>query len=217
MSISEQARRRLIGHSLTGDHVSRERPRCPAEAQECHGRRQALPYPSNRLINRFEHSVVDRRPQFLQCRRIIQRIEPRSFAFDKAHALTKRMWHDQNIGKQDRSVEPEATDRLQGYLGRSFCIEAEVEKACGLLAQSPVFGKISPGLPHQPKRRDRFTLPCKHAEQWFTHNRSRHAVILNQIIFRESCCSTWTVDWTHTIKRTCHPHLAHIFSLPAGR
>jgi beta-hydroxylase len=28
------------------------------------------------------------------------------------------MRHDQNIGKQDRSVEPEATDRLQGNLGR---------------------------------------------------------------------------------------------------
>jgi hypothetical protein len=74
------------------------------------------------------------------------------------------MRHDQNIGKQDRSVEPEATDRLQGNLDRSFGIEAEVEKACGLLAQSPVFRKISPGLPHQPKRRVGLTFSCKHAE-----------------------------------------------------
>jgi hypothetical protein len=126
--------------------------------------------------------VVNGRPQRLQCRRIIQRIEPRSFAFDKTHALTQRMRHDQNIGKQDRSVKPETTDRLQGNLGRSFGIEAEIEKTCGLLAQSPVFGKISPGLPHQPKRRNRLTLSCKNAEQWFAHNRSRHALTLNQII-----------------------------------
>jgi hypothetical protein len=33
-----------------------------------------------------------------------------SFAFDKGHTLTKRMRHDQDIGKQDRGVETEATD-----------------------------------------------------------------------------------------------------------
>jgi hypothetical protein len=60
--------------------------------------------------------------------------------------------HDQNIGKQDRSVETKATDRLQCDLCRPLCIKAEIEKACGLLAQSPVFGKVPPGLPHQPKR-----------------------------------------------------------------
>ena len=29
----------------------------------------------------------------------------------------------------------------------------------------PVFGEISPGLPHQPKRWNRLTLTCKHADQ----------------------------------------------------
>ena len=49
--------------------------------------------------------------QHLQCRRIIQRIEPWSFAFDKAHALAKRMRHDQDIRKQDCGIKPEATNR----------------------------------------------------------------------------------------------------------
>jgi hypothetical protein len=77
-----------------------------------------------------------------------------SFAFDNGHTLTKRMRHEQDIGKQDRGVETEATDRLQRDLSRPFGVEAEIEKACGLLAQSPVFGKVPPGLPHQPKRRN---------------------------------------------------------------
>jgi hypothetical protein len=54
--------------------------------------------------------------------RILQRVEPRSFAFDKGYALPERMRHDQNIGKQDRGVETEAADRLQRNLGRPFGI-----------------------------------------------------------------------------------------------
>jgi uroporphyrinogen decarboxylase len=44
---------------------------------------------------------------------------------------------------------------LQRDLRRPF---GEIEKASSLLAQSPVFGKVSPGLPHQPKRRNGLTL-----------------------------------------------------------
>ena len=84
--------------------------------------------------------MIDRCPQCLQGCWILQRIKPRSFAFDKAHTLTKRMRHDQDIGKQDRGIETEATNRLQRDLRRPFGVEAEIEKACGLLAQSPVFG-----------------------------------------------------------------------------
>src|SRR5262249_60531232 len=140
------------------------------------------------------------------------RMQTASVAFGNAHALAKRMRHDQKIGKQDRSGEPEATNGLQDYLGRSFGVKAEVEKACGLLAQSPICGKISSGLPHQPNRRNGLTLSRKHAEQRFAHNRYRHALTRNQIILRESCCSAWTVDWTDTIERTCHPRSTHILS-----
>jgi hypothetical protein len=64
-----------------------------------------LPHPRDRLIDRFKRCMIDRCPQCLQCRRILQRVKPRSFAFDKAHTLTKRMRHDQDIGKQDRVCE----------------------------------------------------------------------------------------------------------------
>jgi hypothetical protein len=37
------------------------------------------------------------------------------------------------MGKQDRSVETEATDRLQRDLRRPFGVEAEIEKPCGLV------------------------------------------------------------------------------------
>ena len=44
--------------------------------------------------------------------------DPRSFTFDKVHALAKRMRHHQNIGKQDCRVEPEATNRLLTKVAR---------------------------------------------------------------------------------------------------
>ena len=46
-----------------------------------------------------------------------------------------------STGKQDRSIETEATDRLQRDLSRSLGIEAEVEKACGLRAQTRYSGR----------------------------------------------------------------------------
>jgi hypothetical protein len=52
--------------------------------------------------------------------------------------------HDQNIGKQNRSIETGAADRLQCDLRRFFGIETEIEKAC-LLPQGPVL-KVSAGL-----------------------------------------------------------------------
>jgi hypothetical protein len=44
-------------------------------------RRQFLAYPRNRLIDRFKRGMINHRPQRLKYRRILQRIEPRSFAF----------------------------------------------------------------------------------------------------------------------------------------
>ena len=51
MSVGKQSCRQLIGRSLSGDHVGRERPRRAAEAKECRGRRQILPHPRDRLID----------------------------------------------------------------------------------------------------------------------------------------------------------------------
>jgi hypothetical protein len=73
MSVGEQSCRQLVGRSLSGDHVGRKRPRRAAEAKECHGRRQILPYPRDRLIDRFKRRMIDYCPQCLQGRRILQR------------------------------------------------------------------------------------------------------------------------------------------------
>ena len=67
--------------------------------------------------------MVDFGSERQKCRRILQRIEPWSLAFDKGHALAERMRHDQDIGKQDRSIETEAADRLQCDLRRPFGVE----------------------------------------------------------------------------------------------
>ena len=41
--------------------------------------------PNQSTATRFKRCMIDRCPQCLQCRRILQRVKPRSFAFDKAH------------------------------------------------------------------------------------------------------------------------------------
>jgi peptidoglycan/LPS O-acetylase OafA/YrhL len=62
--------------------------------------------------------------------------------------------HHQDIRKQDRRIETETANRLQRNFRRAFGIKTQVEKTCGLLAQSPVLGEISAGLPHQPEWRN---------------------------------------------------------------
>ena len=129
-----------------------------------------------------------------------------SNAADACERLSK---NDQDVRKQDRRIEAKAANRLQRNLRRSFGIEAEIEKARRLLAQCPVFGKIPTGLPHQPERGNGLAFARQYAKQWFVHARRRHVLILNQNNLRESCCSTWTVDWTHTIECTCDPRFTH--------
>jgi hypothetical protein len=102
--------------------------------------------------------VIDLRPQSFDRRRLLQRVQLRSFASLKHHMLTEGMRYHQNIGKQDCRVETEAADRLQCHLGRKLRIETQIEKAFRLLANSPIFRKIAPGLPHQPNRRHGIAL-----------------------------------------------------------
>jgi hypothetical protein len=48
--------------SLSGDHVGRKRPRPATKTEECHRRRQILPHPRNRLVDRFKRQLTRRQP-----------------------------------------------------------------------------------------------------------------------------------------------------------
>src|SRR5260370_37814754 len=79
-------------------------------------------------------------------------IELRSLVQGKVYRLSKRMWDDQDVRKQNCGIETKSTDRLKRRLGCKFGREAEFKKVTGFLTQYSIFRQIAAGLPHQPDR-----------------------------------------------------------------
>src|SRR3546814_9357226 len=73
----------------------------------------------------------------------LERSEARACAFLEPDLLAKSVWHHQDVGKQDRGVEAEAPDRLQGNLHGEIRREAEVQEPAGLRPQLPVLRQVS--------------------------------------------------------------------------
>ncbi len=194
MPISEQPRRRLIHRAAAGDHIGCHRPRRSAEAQQRDGSRQFCFDAFNRLVDRRKFAVIDLSPQSFERCGIFQRIESRSFASLERHMLTESMRHDQNIGKQNCSIETKAANRLQRDFRSKLRIETQVKKTIRLLADCPIFRKIPTRLPHQPNRRNGTPFACQRTEQGFGHRVIRHAPVLTQTKFNRICCSGLTVD-----------------------
>ena len=109
--------------------------------------------------------------------RVANRIEPRSFAVFKDDALTKSVSHDENIGEQDRGVEAETPDRLQGRLRRQGGRIAKIEKCLRAGAQFPVFRQIATRLAHEPDWGPRLAFPSESAEEGLARGgqRLRHS------------------------------------------
>src|SRR6185312_4637989 len=93
------------------------------------------------------------------------RIEPGPFPHFKANAAAERVGHDQDIGKDDRRIEAEAADRLQGDFAGKIRVEAEVEDAAGSGADLAIFRQVTARLPHHPDRGRLTLLPAEHVEQ----------------------------------------------------
>ena len=127
IGISEAPRLGLVAAALARHHIGRDRPRAAREAEQSRFGGQARFH--------FLHSPIDRlQPR----RRALQRGQrgidqrrrkPRPFARLEAQVLAERVRHDQDVGEQDRAVEAEAADRLEGDLGRGLGIVDELEEA----------------------------------------------------------------------------------------
>src|ERR1700728_642056 len=150
--IGKQPRRELVDGPPSGDHVRRQGPRRAAETQQRHRRGQLLRDARDRFVNGRQPGVVDLAPETVHGRRSLQRIKARSFSFLECYALAEGVRYDQDVGKQDRRIEAEAPDRLQGNLGGAFGIEAQIEKARRLFAYRPILRKVPSGLSHEPYR-----------------------------------------------------------------
>ena len=64
-------------------------------------------------IDRRQMLGQPRARQLAELGGIGQRLELRSFAFLEPDFLAERVGHHQDVGKDDRGIEPEAPDRLQ--------------------------------------------------------------------------------------------------------
>ena len=111
---------------------------------------QALTAQAHRLVDRF----VARRiaGQIGQCRIDQPGRQLGPLARQKLQVLAQRVGHDQDIGKQDRAVETEADDRLQGDLAGRLAIVGHRQESALFGAQFAIFGEIPASLAHEPER-----------------------------------------------------------------
>ena len=167
MAIGHHPRRRLVRRALARHHIGRHRPWRAAEADQRDLRIEFAAHPAQRFIHRLEFAEVGLRRQRFDLLRRVQRLEPRALADLEAHRAAERVGNDQNVREDDRGVEIEAADRLQGDFGGEFRREAQIEKAPRLGAHFAVFRQIAAGLPHHPDRRHRLAAAGKHLEERF--------------------------------------------------
>src|SRR5262249_33092811 len=145
------------------------RPGCAAEAEQGHVRRQLCLHPTDRLINRRKDILVQLRCEPRHSCPIADWLKPRTLPLRKPYRLPECVGNDQNVRKQDCSIESKPADRLQGHLGCELRRETEGEKVSRLLPDLPVFRQISSGLTHQPYRRRTALLTLKDGENGLVH------------------------------------------------
>src|SRR5687768_9519309 len=100
----------------------------------------------------------------------------------------------QNIGKENRGIEPEAADRLQRYFGCKLGREAEFEEGCDLAAHCTIFGQVTTSLPHQPDRRNGLALTVQHIDKRLVHRLVPAATFLKSLKRDSSCFDSLDVD-----------------------
>ena len=150
IAIGQRARFVLVAASLAGHHVSRHGPRAPGKAQHRHPFGQAPTTEAYRLVNRVIARGIGSQP--FQCCIDKRRRELGTFARKELQMLADGMRYDEDVGKQDRPVETEPLDGLQGNLAGRLAIIGQGEKTALFGAQSPIFGKVATGLAHEPER-----------------------------------------------------------------
>src|SRR5262249_27228637 len=83
----------------------------------------------------------------------------------KLQSHAERLDQEQDVGEQNRGIDAQAVNRLEGHLGGSLGILAELEEAVAG-AHRAVFGKEPARLAHQPERREGGSFPAGGTEQW---------------------------------------------------
>ena len=138
------------------DHVAGQREGRAGEPQQRGLLRQRRAGLADRLIDRRQMLGQPRaRQSWPNCDGIGQRLELRAFALLEPDFLAERIGHHQDVGKDDRRIEPEAADRLQRDLDGLVRRVAEFEERSRRGADGAILRQVAPGLTHQPDRRRR--------------------------------------------------------------
>jgi hypothetical protein len=101
----------------------------------------------------------------MQRRRLIQRIEPRSLATLECHALTERMGTTRISENKIAASKPKRRIGCKVTSAASLGLKQRSRKVLALFADSPIFRQVSPGLPHQPDRRNVYPLRLQEREE----------------------------------------------------
>ena len=79
----------------------------------------------------------------------------------------ERIGHHQDIGEEDRCVEIEPANRLEGHLLCMNRVVAQLEESPGLAPDGTVLGQVAARLAHQPNGRPLGHLPGKGQKHQF--------------------------------------------------
>jgi hypothetical protein len=158
----------LIGRAAARDHVGRHGPGRACEADQ------------RRLLRQFAgqdaHGLVDGREMLVDVVLALERRhplgpgdrrQPRPLAGDEPQVGPQRVGDQQDVGEENRGVEPVAADRLQRDFGGQFGIVAQRQEIPGLGPRRAVFRQVAPGLPHQPDGRHLHRLARQRTQELF--------------------------------------------------
>ena len=81
-------------------------------------------------------------------------MDARAIALGELESDAQRLEHEQDVGEQDRRVDPEPLDGLERHLRRRVRVLAELEEAMAG-THGAVFRHVAPRLTHEPYRRER--------------------------------------------------------------
>src|SRR6056297_228475 len=98
------------------------------------------------------------------------RRQARTFAGHEPKIGAKRLWNQQDIGKEDGCVKAVAADRLKRDFGCQVTVITQRKEISGLGAGGAVFRQIAACLAHHPDRRGGLFFPCKCLEYRLFHS-----------------------------------------------
>ncbi len=167
--------RPLIGRAAPRDHIRGHGPRRPGKSDQSGFARQFARQDADGFVNRVQNLVnVFDRAQLVEIGLGCDGRKPRPFAGHEPQIGAQRLWHQQNVSKQDRRIKPVTANGLQRHFGGQFRVVTQRQEIACLRPCRLVFRQVPPGLTHHPDRRCRQAFPGQGTQKCLlAHHRLR--------------------------------------------